>query len=127
MSLPLEISLKNHAVDWRSTSVLWSQANTCGVWWQIDCPSPVQVRVRARCSVLCGLCTHFLSLNIESVLICLFVYFTVTNLYMWGTTCKLGAGQAVFRQRAAHIWAKVAQWCRRLNKGSDSKAQTGRM
>ncbi|XP_034417743.1 taste receptor type 2 member 119-like [Cyclopterus lumpus] len=37
---------------------------------------------------------------------------TVINLYMSGTLFNLGAGQAVFRQRAAHIWLRAAQWCK---------------
>nr|XP_008289045.1 PREDICTED: uncharacterized protein LOC103363876 [Stegastes partitus] len=35
-----------------------------------------------------------------------------TNLYVSGTTLCLGTGQAVFRQRAAHIWTRAAQWCK---------------
>lgn len=37
---------------------------------------------------------------------------TVINLYMAGTTLNLGAGQGVFRQRAADIWLRAAQWCK---------------
>ncbi|XP_068590337.1 uncharacterized protein [Cebidichthys violaceus] len=37
---------------------------------------------------------------------------TVINLYMSGTLFTLGAGQAVFRQRAAHIWLRAAQCCK---------------
>lgn len=39
-------------------------------------------------------------------------HFTVINLYMTGTTFNLGAGQAVFRQRAADIWLRAVQCCK---------------
>ncbi|XP_037646051.1 uncharacterized protein LOC119500418 [Sebastes umbrosus] len=42
----------------------------------------------------------------------LFTYLTIINLYMSGTTFNLGAGQAVFRQRATHIWLRAAQCCK---------------
>ncbi|XP_054471781.1 uncharacterized protein LOC129104941 [Anoplopoma fimbria] len=41
-----------------------------------------------------------------------YTYFTVINLYMLGTLFNLGAGQAVFRQRAAHIWLRATQCCK---------------
>ncbi|XP_076603687.1 uncharacterized protein LOC143330811 [Chaetodon auriga] len=41
-----------------------------------------------------------------------YAHFTVINLYMTGTTFNLGAGQGVFRQRAADIWLRAAQWCK---------------
>ncbi|XP_070832657.1 taste receptor, type 2, member 201, tandem duplicate 1 [Chaetodon trifascialis] len=41
-----------------------------------------------------------------------YAHFTVINLYMTGTTFNLGAGQGVFRQRAADIWLRAAEWCK---------------
>ena len=38
--------------------------------------------------------------------------YIVLNFYMAGTTFSLGAGQAVFRQRAADMWLRAAQRCR---------------
>ncbi|XP_068184491.1 taste receptor, type 2, member 201, tandem duplicate 1 [Antennarius striatus] len=38
-----------------------------------------------------------------------FIHITVINLYMVGTTFNLGAGQSVFRHRAADIWLRAAQ------------------
>ncbi|XP_053185125.1 uncharacterized protein LOC128368360 [Scomber japonicus] len=37
------------------------------------------------------------------------IYITVANLYMLGTTFNLGAGQAVFRQKAADIWLRATK------------------
>jgi len=56
---------------------------------------------------------------------------TVINLYMSGTLFNLGAGQAVFRQRAAHIWLRAAQWCKAphvqpSDEEDDAEAQTRR-
>ncbi|KAL7384496.1 hypothetical protein ABVT39_003343 [Epinephelus coioides] len=42
----------------------------------------------------------------------LYIQFTLINLYMSGTTFNLGAGQAVFRQRAADIWLRAARFCK---------------
>nr|XP_008289046.1 PREDICTED: uncharacterized protein LOC103363877 [Stegastes partitus] len=42
--------------------------------------------------------------------ICPFVHFSVISWYMSGTMLCLGAGQTVFRQRAADIWTRAAQW-----------------
>lgn len=39
-----------------------------------------------------------------------YTYLTVLNLYVSVTTFNLGAGQAVFRQRASDIWTRASQW-----------------
>lgn len=39
-------------------------------------------------------------------------YFTAVNIYMVGTSFNLGAGQAVFRQRAEDIWLRAVQLCK---------------
>lgn len=63
------------------------------------------------CALL--LAYQFLSLYVGFVSFDIFVYFTFINMYMTGTTFNLGIGQAVFRRRAAHIWAVAAQWWKR--------------
>ncbi|KAM3608434.1 uncharacterized protein V6R79_025186 [Siganus canaliculatus] len=40
------------------------------------------------------------------------IHFSIMNLYMAGTAWNLGSGQAVFRQRAADLWFRTAQWFR---------------
>ncbi|XP_015235432.1 PREDICTED: taste receptor type 2 member 1-like [Cyprinodon variegatus] len=39
---------------------------------------------------------------------------TVVSFYMLGVTFNLGAGQSVFRQRAADMWSRAGQCCKRL-------------
>ncbi|XP_012733674.2 taste receptor type 2 member 1-like [Fundulus heteroclitus] len=46
-----------------------------------------------------------------------YVRSTAVSLYMLGTTLNLGAGQSVFRQRAADVWGRAGQWCRSLQQG----------
>ncbi|KAK5861285.1 hypothetical protein PBY51_022694 [Eleginops maclovinus] len=67
--------------------------------------------------VLYMICTvwtmyKFYSQKYALVFISPITHFTVTNVYMSGTTLNLGAGQAVFRQRAADIWLRAARCCR---------------
>ncbi|XP_028250398.1 uncharacterized protein LOC114426918 [Parambassis ranga] len=112
MSLRLENSLKTHA-DVVTTVGAVLEIYVCVCVMVVSSGATVANGGKSTVALL-------LSMFQQPVLISPFVYFTVTNLYMWGTTCNLGAGHAVFRQRAAHIWAKVAQWCSRLNKESDS-------
>ncbi|XP_068429144.1 taste receptor, type 2, member 201, tandem duplicate 1 [Clinocottus analis] len=80
--------------------------------------------------VLCALWTMH-KLILKGDLNVTFVDSTVINLYMAGTLFNLGAGQAVFRQRAAHIWLRVAQCCKApqvqpSEEEEDAEAQTRR-
>ncbi|XP_044222358.1 uncharacterized protein LOC122992576 [Thunnus albacares] len=49
---------------------------------------------------------NFLSQHSPNTSINPYIHFTIINLYMSGTTFSLGAGRAVFRQRAANIWLR---------------------
>ncbi|XP_031714562.1 taste receptor type 2 member 119-like [Anarrhichthys ocellatus] len=64
--------------------------------------------------VFCAVWTMYRSFPVGSSykLSDLYTDFTVINLYMSGTLFNLGVGQAVFRQRAAHIWLRAAQCCK---------------
>ncbi|XP_042350669.1 uncharacterized protein LOC121949128 [Plectropomus leopardus] len=76
-----------------------------------------QVRVTVT-GILQGVLYVFSSLWIMSLLYSLtsfidpYTHFTVINMYMSGTTFNLGAGQAVFRQRAADIWLRADRCCK---------------
>ncbi|XP_040004733.1 uncharacterized protein LOC120801640 [Xiphias gladius] len=54
----------------------------------------------------------FLSQQMPSPFISPYISFTVINVYMTGTTFNLGAGQTVFRLRAADFWIRATQWCK---------------
>ncbi|XP_037542064.1 uncharacterized protein LOC119418842 [Nematolebias whitei] len=52
---------------------------------------------------------HFSDKTIEQ-----YIFTTVINFYLSATAFWLGAGQVVFRQRAADVWTRAAQWCNDL-------------
>ncbi|KAI3356134.1 hypothetical protein L3Q82_017391 [Scortum barcoo] len=54
------------------------------------------------------------------------IIFTTINLYMSGNTVSLGAGQSVFRQRAADVWLRAAQCCNSQSKEGDTEDRTRR-
>ena len=53
----------------------------------------------------------FLSLFSNHVIISGQISFTVTSLYITGTTVNLGIGQTMFRQRAADVWKALKAAC----------------
>ncbi|XP_070771129.1 taste receptor, type 2, member 201, tandem duplicate 1 [Enoplosus armatus] len=64
--------------------------------------------------VFCAVWTMYKCVSQHTFMLSLSMYsqFSVTHLYMSGTTFNLGVGQAVFRQRVADIWLRAAQWCK---------------
>ncbi|KAF0026260.1 hypothetical protein F2P81_020997 [Scophthalmus maximus] len=47
----------------------------------------------------------------QHILLGPWICFTVTTLYISGTTFNLGVGQVIFRQRAVHIWMALKAMC----------------
>lgn len=65
---------------------------------------------------------NFVSHNFSDYTIGHYIFSTVLNVYMSATAFWLGAGQVVFRQRAADMWTRLAQWCKDLTMQSQQGA-----
>lgn len=57
---------------------------------------------------------NFVSIHFSNITIGPYIFSTAINFYMSATAFCLGAGQVVFRQRAADMWTRAVQWCKDL-------------
>lgn len=65
---------------------------------------------------------NFVSHNFSGTTVDHYLFSTVLNFYMSATAFWLGVGQVVFRQRAADMWTRLAQWCKDLTMQSQQGA-----